>query len=183
MSVQLVGRNNNVADVNENGLQLVEALALDPMAYYSKEGSAAYWNSTYSVTGGQEVLYIQNLESRGLHIARMRISSTVASLWTLFKVTSTTAAGGTAITPVNPNLSAGTPGLENSFGNASVTGSLSGDTLMVGSHALESATTATLMEQKTHEFGGAIILGENDAIALTLTTAGVIQLQVEGYWA
>ncbi len=113
----------------------------------------------------------------------MRITSTVASLWTLFRVTSASSAGGTAITPVNPHLSKGAPGLENSFGNASVTGSLSGDTLLVGTVAIESATTATLMEDVRADFGGAIILTENDAIALTLTTTGVPQVHVEGYWA
>ncbi len=175
MSVQLVGRNNDVADVNARGQLEVSSLSLAPMDYYSLRGQAAYWNSTYSATGGEEVLYIQNTEARRLHIANLIISSTVASLFTLFKVTSATAAAGTALSPVNPDLSLGTPGQENSFGNASVTGGLSGDTLFVGSIGI-------VLQDFSYDFGGAIILGENDAVALTLTTTGVPQVHMEGYW-
>ncbi len=175
MSIQLVGRNNDIADVNALGQQEVSALALAPMDFYSLRGQAAYWNSTYSASGGQEVIYIQNTESRRLHIAKMILSTSVVSLWTLFKVTSATAAAGTALTPVNPDLSLGTPGQENSFGNASVTGSLTGTTLFVGSAGIA-------LQDFAYDFGGAIILSENDAVALTLTTTGVPQVHIEGYW-
>jgi hypothetical protein len=175
MSIQLVGRNNDVAEVNERGQLEVAAMTEPELHYFSKLGSVGYWNSTYSATGGEEVIYIQNTEARPLHIERLVTSSTVASLFTVFKVTSATAAAGTAITPVNPNLSNGTPGQENSFGNASVTGSLSGDTLFVGSIGIA-------LQDFAYDFGGAIILGENDAIAITLTTTGVPQVHVEGHW-
>ena len=179
MSIQLLDGKGagNLVEIDAANRVQVLSLAKNPVAYHSlKDASAAYWNSTYSATGGQEVIYIQNTEARKLHIEKMVISSSVASLWTLFKVTSTTAAGGTAITPVSPNLSGSTPGQENSFGNASVTGSLSGDTLLVGS-------IATALEDAQYDFGGAIILSDNDAIALTLTTTGVPQVHIEGYWA
>ncbi len=174
MSIQLVGRNNDVAEVSEAGLQLVESLSLDGMSYYAERGQAAVWNSTYSATGGEEVLYIQNTDSRKLRIKSLLISSTVLSLFTLFKVTSATAAAGTSITPVNMDFTSGSPGLENSFGAASVTGSLSGDTILVGSLAVVKRDYIYPLE---------LVLNENDAVALTLTTTGVPQVQVKGYWA
>ena len=175
MSIQIVGRSNEIAEVNARGQLEVASMSEPELHYFSQRGQVGYWNSTYSATGGEEVIYIQNTEARVLHIERLIMSSTVASLFTLFKVTSATAAAGTALTPVNPNLSAGTPGQENSFGNASVTGSLSGDTLFVGSIGI-------VLQDFTYDFGGAIILGENDAVAMTLTTTGVPQVHIEGHW-
>lgn len=178
MSIQILGTSGGfIAGVDSLDRLQVRALAETSIAHHSsKKSSASYWNSTYSATGGEEVIYIQNTESRKLHLSKMIISSSVTSLWTLFRVTSATAAAGTAITPVNPSLSGGTPGQENSFGNASVTGSLSGDTLLVGSIGV------ALVDDR-YDFGGAIILNENDAVALTLTTTGVPQVHIEGYWA
>jgi len=139
-------------------------------------GNAALWNSTYSATGGEEVLYIQNKESsRKLHITQMVISSSVASLWTLFQVTSATAAGGTALPYVNPNDDFGVTRAHNSFGNASVTGSLSGDTIIVGS-------IGVALIDYSYDFKGSVILGNDDAIGLTLTTTGVPQVHLEGFW-
>lgn len=174
MSLQLLGRNNDVADVSPEGLQLVESLSLDSMSYYADKGQAGVWNSTYSATGGQEVIYIQNTDVRKLRLKQLMISSTVVSLFTLFKVTSATAAAGTAITPVNVNLGGGALGLENSFGNAEVTGSLTGDTIFVGSAGVVKLDYLYPLE---------LVLNENDAIALTLTTTGVPQVQMKGYWA
>ncbi len=173
---QITGRNNDIMDVSEDGLALVEAVIESAAEFHSERfGSAAYWNSTYSATGGQEVLYIQNTEgTQRLHITRMVISSSVASLWTLFKVTSATAAGGTALPYVNPSFS-GVVKQNNSFGNASVTGSLSGDTLLVGS-------IGVALIDYSYNFGGTVILGNTDAIALTLTTTGIPQVHLEGYW-
>ena len=174
MSVQLVGRNNDIADVNKNGLQLIESLSMDPMSYYAEKGQAALWTSTYSATGGEEVIYIQNTDPRKLRLKQLMISTTVVSLFTLFKVTSTIVAGGTAVTPVNLDLGGGSAGLENSFGDASVTGSLLGDTIFVGSMAVVKRDYLYPLE---------LVLNENDAVALTLTTTGVPQVQVKGYWA
>ncbi len=175
MSIQLVGRNNAVADVSEDGLQLVESLDLSPQAYHNRKGSGAYWNSTYSATGGEEVIYIKNDDPRNLYITKLWISSAVASLYTLFRVTSGTAAG-TAITPVNAMLGGGTPGLESSFGNASVTGSLSGTTLVVGSIGV------ALVDDGVNRLDG-LVVPETEAIAITLTTTGAFQAHIEGYWA
>ena len=142
-------------------------------------GSAAFFNSTDSATGGQEIIYIQNTEaSEHLHIQRMTIQSDEASLWTLFQVTSATAAGGTALTYINPNLSSAVTKNVNAFGNASVTGSLSGTTLFAG------VITVALTDY-TYEFDAAIILGNLDAIAITLTTGttAVVFVHMQCFWA
>jgi len=84
------------------------------------------------------------------------------TVWTLFEVTSGTA-GGTTITPVNLDLNSGIIAQATCFGNAAVSGTLSGTTLGYGvaNHDIEAEM---LVE-------GSLILAENDEIAITVTEA------------
>lgn len=179
MGVQLLDGTGSgrLAKVDERNRLHTEAVATSPLENQSEiNGTAAFFNSTYSATGGQEVIYIQNTEaSDKLHIQRLVISSSAASLFTFFEVTSTTAAGGTALTPINPNLGSAVTKNENSFGNASVTGSLSGTTLLAGS-------IGVALIDYPYEFDAAVILGNLDAVALTLTTTGVVFVHIQGFW-
>ncbi len=170
------GLSGATAHVTPGNRLAVDAVTEDQLELHSEKGQSAYWNSTYSATGGEEVIYIQNTEgTEKLHITKLVISSTVVSLFTLFKVTSATAAAGTALTYLNPNLGSGVVKQHNSRGNASVTGSLAGTTIVVGS-------IGVVKLDYVYDFGGSLILGNTDAIALTLTTTGVPQVHVEGYW-
>ena len=165
------------AHVNSENRLTVDAAIESQLERHSEStGSAAYWYSTYSATGGEEVLYIQNTESvQKLHITRVQMSSTVLSLWTLIKVNAGLTAGGTGLVYVNPNLSSGVVKQHNSFGTASVTGSIAGDTIYHGS--MDEVARADVVD-----FEGSLILGNTDAIAIALVTTGVIHAQVWGYW-
>ena len=154
----------------------VSALTESPMEHASRKyGDAAVWTSTYSATAGQEVIAIENDEpERRLRITRLRLSNTVDCLWTLFENTATGPPAGTGITYVNPNLASGVQRAEDSFGNASVTGSLSGNALLL---------VNTLAEVSQEIFlEGSIVLGKDDIIALTADASGVVAVTMMGFW-
>ena len=166
----------NVAKVDDEFRLHTSAVITSPLEHASEhEGNAVTWVSTYAATAGQEVLYIQNTEaSRRLRISRLWLFSTVDSLWTLFEVTSTTAAAGTGVTPVNINLGSGVINAENSFGNASVTGGLTGDNIALF-NTLAEVTLPVYLE-------GAIVLGNQAAIAITTDGTGTVGVTVLGFW-
>ena len=178
MAIEIVdgtgsGQSAFVDDENRIG---VNGLVESPMEHASRVyGDAAVWTSTYAATGGQEVLAIQNEESeRRLVITRIRLSNTVDCLWTLFQNTATGPPAGTTMTYVNPNLVSGVQRQETSFGSASVTGSLSGDTLLL---------VNTLAEVSQEIFlEGTIILGKDDIVALTADGTGTVAVTVMGFW-
>lgn len=153
----------NEAKVSGNRL-FVASIAEEPVQDATDRGDAYVLTSTYSATGGQEVLYLKN-DSTTLHIHLLDISirSQEASEWVLFDVTSATAAGGTTGTVTNMNLGKGgftTRGT--AFGSASVTGSLSGDTLYRWQLAADTTEVSDLH--------GGIRMDVGRAVALTLTT-------------
>lgn len=164
-----------LAKVDDKNRLFTRGVAFGPLEDASEIGEAAVWTSTYAATGGQEVIYIQNTEpSKDLHITRIQMNNTVTNVFTLFEVTSAGAATGTGITPVNPNLASGTSNSENSFGNATVGGTLTGDNLGIWAH-LASAGLDIFFE-------GSIILGNGDAIALTTSATGTVYVTVQGFW-
>jgi len=154
------------------------AVVTSPLEHASEHaGNAAIWNSTYSATGGEEVISISNQESeRRLRISRMWLVSQETSIWTLFENTAAGPAAGTTLTYVNPDLTSGVQRSETSFGNASVTGSLSGNTLW-------SQQLSADVPYETY-FEGAIILGKDDVIALTLVTGttNTVNVTILGFW-
>lgn len=166
----------NVARVDDQFRLHTDAIVTSPLEHASEhEGNAATWVSTYAATGGQEVLYIQNTEaSRRLRISRLWLFSTVDTLWTLFEVTSSGAATGTGVTPVNINLGSGVINSENSFGNATVGGTLTGDNIALF-NTLAEVTLDTYLE-------GAVILGNQSAIAITADATGTVGVTVLGFW-
>ncbi len=93
----------------------------------------------------------------------------------MFEVTSGTAAG-TTLTYQNPNINSGTIKSSTLFGNASVTGTLTGNTLFSVS-VLANTTHETFVE-------GAIQLRNSDEIAITVTgSSPTIHVTVVGFWA
>lgn len=138
-------------------------------------GFTASFASTF-VTGGTgiEVLSIKNTEaSLRFFVEGFWASSTVTQVWTLFEVTSGTAAG-TTLTPENLNLASGVAPANTSFGNAAVTGTLAGDTLFIGQ------TIANTPQY--FSFQGSILLGTNDEIALTASANGTVYVTLIGFW-
>ena len=177
MSVTLEGAQSGDPIHDKDNRLLVDSIAVGPLEHASEapRGDAAYFVSTYTATGGQEVISIKNDESaKKLHITRLFLASTAQTIWTLFETTSATAAGGTALTYQNPNLTSGTNNSVTAFGNAEVTGSLTGNTLGLFS------TTAEVMAQIFLE--GSLILGKDDQIAITADVNGTVIVTIIGFW-
>ena len=160
--------------VTSQGQAVVRAITETDIENASNEGLAFSWSSTYSATGGQEIISLQNDDAgRHLHISRIQISTDTASLFTLLEVTSGTP-GGTGITAQNLNLDSGKAAEETAFGNASVTGSLTGnilELLRVGADGIG------LMDLQS-----SLILAKNDIVAITMATTGVPAVTIFGHY-
>lgn len=153
-------------------------IAESPIQEATDDADAYTLSSTYSATGGQEVLYLRNDSlTQHMHLLHLDFSSAETSLWTFFGVTSTAAAGGTSGTVTNHrlNVTAATnfTSRGTAFGEAEVTGGLSGDRLYI---------RRVLANETGHiDFQGSVRLEQGDAVALTLATgtgnAVVVNLQ------
>lgn len=166
-----------LAAVNARNQLITRSVSEGPLEDAVHLGNAAYWSTTFALGSTNiEAIYIQNTEADlNLHISRLQLANSVDTIWTIFEVTSATAAGGTALTPTNPQLSSGVTRSENSFGGASVTGSLSGTTLF---------TLSSLAKITEHLFlEGTLTLGNTDAIAITADADGTVHVNIQGFWA
>ncbi len=142
-------------------------IAESPIQEATDDGDAYTLSSTYSATGGQEILYLRNDSlTQHIHLLALDFSSDETSLWTLFGVTSTSAAGGTigVVTNHRLNVTASTnfTSRGTAFGEAEVTGGLSGDRLYI--------RRVLANEMGLIEFHGSVRLEQGDAVALTLAT-------------
>jgi len=168
---------NREAKVNSLGRLEVAAFSESAIQDAADLGNAYTISSTYAATAGQEVIYIQNTSaSLHFHVVSIAAGSTIDTLWTLFKVTSSTAAGGTALTERNRNLSSADNAPMNSFGDATVTGGLTGNTL---DHWYTLADTTPFI----YPFRGGLRLDENDAIALTVDANGTVAVTISGFFS
>jgi hypothetical protein len=165
----------NVAHVNDDNQLVVRAITQPDVEFYSEiKGDAYTWNSSYSATGGQEVISLKNTSSsKDLIIEEIIVGSTVNQVWTLFEVTSGTAAG-TTITGQNLNLGSGNVASQTAFGNASVTGSLTGNNILFAQSLAN--------EGKILDLKGALILKLGDEIALTANTTGTVYVTIVGFY-
>lgn len=167
------------AKVDSKNRLEVDAIAESPIQEATDDGDAYCFTSTYSATGGQEVLYLRNdSTTQHLHLAELSIRSQEASEWIFFDVTSTSAAGGTTGTVTNLNLGqGGFTARGTAFGSADVTGGLSGDTL----YRFQVSADTTLVTP----FDGGIRLNQGKAVALTLTTGttNTVDLYLVFYYA
>tara|TARA_R110000851_G_scaffold88011_2_gene191829 strand:+ start:143 stop:679 length:537 start_codon:yes stop_codon:yes gene_type:complete len=175
MSVIKSGQNGNTANVNDQGQVEVASVTETSLEYASKTNNKAYsYVSTYAATAAQEVIYIKNDSTLDLLIIdEVVIGSSVANVFTLFEVNSGTAAG-TVLTAENLNLSSGNSAPSSSFGNASVTGSLSGIPI-----AIDGVGAGDF---ETLDMKGSLVLGQNDEIAITAAATGTIYVTVIGHF-
>lgn len=155
------------AKVDSENRQHARSFGITDLEHAAEEGLAFFVVSTFSAADGDEVISIRNTNSdRNLVINRIKCAAvdggTVATVWTLFEVTSGTAAG-TTVTAQNSNLNSGIVAQATIFGDNSVTGSLAGNTLgfAVSNHDID----AELIVE------GALVLAEGDEIAVTVTDA------------
>lgn len=164
-----------LAKVSTEHRLLTRSVSEGPLEDASERGDAAYFHTTYAASTGEEIISIKNGESeKVLHISRVLWSTTVNSRFTLFEVTSGTAAG-TTLTYQNPNLDSGIDNSGTFFGNASVTGSLAGNNLLQVS-VLANTQHETFLE-------GSLQLSNGDEIAITVTgTSPTVYVTVIGFW-
>lgn len=169
------GATGTTAEVDSDRRMSVKALSTPPLEIASDDrGDAAYFSSTFAASAGEEVVSIRNTETtRNLHITRMSMSATAVTNWTLFEVTSGTAAG-TTLTYLNPNLGSGTVNSVTAFGNASVTGTLTGDTIL-HTRTLASTPAELFLE-------GSLILTNTDEISLTTSASATVFVTIVGFW-
>jgi hypothetical protein len=132
------------------------------------------FTSTYAATANDFVMYILNSNSTlPMRINRIIVSSTVATLWTIIRVTGGTPAG-TAITGINQNFSSGIGATVTSLGNAAVTGSPTGTNLFLF-HTPASTAQILLVE-------GSIVMPINTAIAIKAGATGTVAVTTTCYW-
>jgi hypothetical protein len=162
--------------VNQDNQLVVRAISQPDIEFVSEEkGRAFSWTSTFTTGGAnQEIISIKNTDTtRDLVIKEIVVSSSVNQVWTLFEVTSGTATG-TTITAQNLNLGSGKVASSTAFGNAEVTGSLSGNNLLYA--------CSPAVEEVELDIMGSLILGLNDEIAITASSAGTVYATVLGFY-
>jgi len=169
------GGNGRQAKVSRNNQVLVLSTITSFSAWTSKEyGQDFGWVSSYAATAADYVVYIMNLDTTNyLRVNRLIFSSTVATLWTLIKVTGGTPAG-TTITGTNTNFSSGKTALVTALGNAAVTGSPTGTVI----NKIHTAIS-TPFEYRVE---GSIILPVNTAIAVQASATGTIAVFISGWF-
>ena len=144
--------------VSSEGRLRVQAVTEDDIEHASESGLAFTWVSEYQASGDDEIIYIQSTDSdKNLLLEMIEFSSATTTEWEVIEVTSGTA-GGTTITAQNYNLSSGVVADETAFGNAAVTGTLTGNTI------LRIRTNANVTFSQSTK---GLILGKNDDIAIT----------------
>lgn len=177
MAIKIIdgqGTGYSVGVTDSNQLKVNAEVQTEMHFHSSEEGTSFSWASTFATGGSNvEVIYIKNTDDKKLHLHGFLMGSTVAQVWTIFKVTSGTAAG-TTITPVNLRLASGITKNNTSLGNAAVTGSLSGDTLYLA--------TSPANETFTLDTEGALLLEKGDEIAITASANGTVYVTVWGHW-
>jgi len=163
------------AVVDDEGHLVVDAINLSEAAHQSDaHGLAFTWTTQYVSTAvNLQFISIRNDADENLHIASISVGSSATNLFTLLEVTSGTPAGST-ITAQNLNLISGVSKANTAFGDASVTGTLAGNTIAV-------RRVAALTSQKV-DTDDSLILGTNDTIALTAASSGSVEAVVSGWW-
>lgn len=167
MTVIRGARNSIGADVTEDNQLLVKAVSESELEFVSEEKGDAYSvSSTYGASANQEILYLKNTSStKNLYIDYFLGGGSGATIFTVFKTTDT--AGGTTVTPLNLNFSAGNSADASAYGNASVTGiTAASATDIIFFEGISAASQFAPLDLK-----GAVILGQNDAIAVTTSAA------------
>lgn len=162
--------------VTEDGEGLVKAVNVPESEFVSHEkGLAFHASSTYSLTGGEEAISLQNDDpDMDIIVEDVIVSTSASGTVTVFEVTSGTP-GGTTVTPHNLNLGSAVAAQATAFGDASVTGSLSGITI-----AAHDIGTSVPFDFK---FGGKLIIPKNSIIAVTFATTGVVFANIIFYYA
>ena len=156
---------NGKASVSSVQRLNVSSKNADRMFYAARDFGLAY-NAVYdsiTATTGDYTAYLKNTSStRNLFISQIEFHSINATKWKIWVVTGT-AAAGESVTPTPMNVSKSIIAEATAMaGNTSITGLTT--VAQIGSHR-NTATGDSAMN-----FGGALILGPGDAIAIECDT-------------
>ncbi len=166
----------NKARVNDDNHLLVAAIAESEFEFISHtKGLAFSWSSSFATGGSDiEVLSLATTSSTShVHVSEIIFSTDTNTKFTVFKVTSGTPAG-TILTPTNLNVGIGITAPSTSFGNASVTGSLSGDVIL--------PVRVIADDTKQMMFLGALLIQQGEAIAVTSSVSATVEVTILGYF-
>ena len=150
-------------EVTDNNKLAVAAVMRRAVTSISEENGLAFIAETNFTTTAinQVFFYLKNTDSeKMLHVNRLILNSDVNTMFHLYKATGT-ASGGSAVTPTNINFTSGNTADVTVLGAGSITGL----TLTKLHHARILASDSFIVD-----WGGAIILGNGDAIAIESTT-------------
>ncbi len=143
----------------------VSSRSSDRIHFVSRDDGQAYTVVSHDATAasGTYIIYLQNTNTNNqlMFIDKVDAHGVEAALFKLWFVTGT-AAGGSALTPVNLNKTSSNSATANARGGDSITG------LTAGGEIWPFRIAAT--GEKEENFDDAIILGQNDAIALEIDT-------------
>jgi len=159
--------NGKMAQVNEENMLNVKSVTEPLIAHTSHDAGKAYFaHSSYTTTDvTQRVLSIKNTSAdKNLYIDKIYLATDTTCKWIVEKVTAGTGAG-TDVTPVNLNFTSGNTADGTFKGNAEVTG-ITGATHL-GHWNLLADTSDEI------DFQGALILGQNDEIAIKIAETTV----------
>lgn len=167
---------SNGMRVTKDGEALVKAIGVPESEFVSHEkGLAFHAASTYSLTGDQEAISLQNDDpDQDIIVEDIVVSTSASGVVTVFEVTTGTP-GGTTVTPHNLNLGSAVIAQATAFGNATVTGSLSGITI-----AAHDIGTSIPFDFK---FGGKLIIPKNSVIAVTFAETATVFVNIIFYYA
>ena len=170
------GISGKIPEVTSDHQLLVAGVVESEVGFVSEtKGKAFSWYSGFT-TGGTdvEVLSLKNTSTNdNLIIDQIIVSADAACIFTLFEVTSGTA-GGTSITGKNLNLGLGLSASQIAYGNAAVTGSLSGDNI---------ASVSTVANDNTViDVKSGLVLGQDSEIAITASANTVVRVTVIGHY-
>ena len=175
MSLRVEGNNGNVLDVNSRGYGRVISASLSPQALVTIIDERCWTASdTQTPTGAaDEFFYLRNDNTRhNLVISRLQFNAASAETVLLARVTGT-AAGGTALTPLNRVLNVGASPNATIESGVDITG-------LTLDAALEmwEGTTGDPIDLSNRP----IVIPPNEAVALSAVTGAIaIQFMVDFY--
>jgi len=177
MGFQLEGGTGNgyVAKVNADNKLEVRSESVDESGIIAQRDQLYFnWQSDYSATANDIVLYIKNTSAdKDLAIRKCYMHNATACDWEFRRVDAGTAAG-TAVTAVNLAFGSNIAAEATAYGNAAVTG-ITSSTVM-WSYRTAAATPHYL------DANGAVIVKPNNAIAVKTTATGAIKVYVAAYY-
>lgn len=169
------------AAVNSDNEMEVHADSNPRGSFVSKDNGRAFvWTSAYSAsTASDEIIYLRNTSvSLRLYIDEIVLGAAVAGLYEVFDVSDSTTPGGATSSGQNLNLASGIVPDSSSIGNAAVTALTLGD--RIGLIRIGAS------DSKEFLFADELILGQNDAIAVTFTidttSPGNVNAMIRGYY-